>query len=129
MTSTTPQSNSTVTLTQDERDRFDLREWWDYVLTDAPDADYKTILVNLERFVCEEVERLVATRAADANPDGPFDHGVDRAARLAAAFSGEEYEENAAAAAGEGEWSWFRWLALAALDPALPAAAPDADQG
>ena len=28
-----------------------------------------------------------------------------------AAFSGDEYEENAAAAAGEGEWSWFKWLA------------------
>lgn len=28
------------------------------------------------------------------------------------AFTGDEFEENAAAAAGEGEWSWFRWLAV-----------------
>jgi hypothetical protein len=37
-------------------------------------------------------------------------------ADLEAAFSGDEYEENAASAAGEGEWSWFRWLALSTLD-------------
>lgn len=40
-------------------------------------------------------------------------------AALAAAFSGDEYEENAAAAAGEGEWSWFKWLATTTVDAVL----------
>lgn len=35
---------------------------------------------------------------------------------LEQAFSGPEFEENAAAAAGEGEWSWFRWLATTTAD-------------
>lgn len=35
---------------------------------------------------------------------------------LEQAFSGLEFEENAAAAAGEGEWSWFRWLATTTAD-------------
>lgn len=61
----------------------------------------------------------------------PADHADDLAAKLAAArssldeaFRGDEYEENAAAAAGEGEWSWFRWLALTTLDAVLAVPAP-----
>lgn len=37
-------------------------------------------------------------------------------AALREAFSGDEYEENAAAAAGEAEWSWFKWLATNAVE-------------
>lgn len=35
---------------------------------------------------------------------------------LREAFSGDEFEENARAAAGEGEWSWFRWLAVTTVE-------------
>ena len=41
-------------------------------------------------------------------------------AAVSEAFSGDEFEENAAAAAGEGEWSWFHWLALAAVRAVRP---------
>jgi len=46
---------------------------------------------------------------------------------LRLAFSGDEFEENAAAAAGEGEWSWFRWLAVSTVE-ALDAKPGDAEQ-
>ena len=35
---------------------------------------------------------------------------------LREAFSGDEFAENAQAAAGEGEWSWFRWLAMTTVE-------------
>lgn len=35
---------------------------------------------------------------------------------LTEAFSGDDFEENAQAAAGEGEWSWFRWLAVTTVE-------------
>ena len=62
-------------------------------------------------------------------------HAADLAAavraereRIAEAFRGDEYEDNAAAAAGEGEWSWWRWLVLNA--PTRPArAAREAERG
>lgn len=55
----------------------------------------------------QEVDSLVA--AARAEDTGLRD-------RMATAFSGGQFEENAAAAAGEGEWSWFRWLALSTIE-------------
>ena len=66
-----------------------------------------------------EVERILA----DREPDGL------RAAveALGAAFSGDVFEENAAAAAGEGEWSWFRWLAVTTVEGL--AAHPATDHG
>jgi hypothetical protein len=45
---------------------------------------------------------------------------AEERAALAEAFTGDDYEENAQEAAGDGEWSWFRWLALSTLDPGWP---------
>lgn len=50
---------------------------------------------------------------ADSTHTGEHEQVIEA---LRAAFSGDEFEENAQAAAGEGEWSWFRWLAVTTVE-------------
>lgn len=65
-------------------------------------------------------------------PAEPLREQVTEALRQA--FSGDEFEENAAAAAQEGEWSWFKWLAVSTIEslsnsPDTPTTQPTAQPG
>ncbi|MDN7120267.1 hypothetical protein INN71_02560 [Nocardioides sp. ChNu-153] len=109
-----------VTLTDEERGLI------------AGTIDSCTVWETVEA-VEETVERIVAARLA-AQPVAPAPDRDALAEALRDVFRGDEYEENAAAAAGEGEWSWFAWLAATAgvdavLDAlaARPAPSGDAD--
>lgn len=100
-----PTPDAEVVLTRQERARFDLREWWDYVLTDAPDVDYKTILANLERFACEAATRIVADRLAQAQ--APSEVSVQW--RVETDTTEDEF--------GEDERDARAWLARCAANP------------
>ncbi|MDF9717374.1 hypothetical protein [Nocardioides sp. ChNu-99] len=88
--------------------------------------------VDTARSLRAERDALAARLAAQ--PVAPAPDRDALAEALRDVFRGDEYEENAAAAAGEGEWSWFAWLAATAgvdavLDAlaARPAPSGDAD--
>lgn len=65
-----------------------------------------------QRVLTEMVERIIAARIAATKAEALR----DVTSALTAAFSGDEFAENANAAVGDGELSWFRWLATSTVD-------------